>query len=144
MDTITTGTVSVSCSVLAPPEIVFSAWVTPELVSKWLFVSDDSEIVNATLDVVKHGKFSIQVWDKSNQQYIDYFGEYLEIDRPHKLIFTLQVPKHFPGETQVSVTINETPVGCDLQLIQSVAGAGITETSWKKMLDQLQLSLQNW
>ena len=128
---------------LAPAELVFDAWVNDELIHKWLFVGPNSEIVNTKIDLRINGKFSILELDKSNDEYIDHFGKYLEIDRPTRLAFTLSVPKHFPGETIVTLEIDSKDSGCELKLLQKGVSRDVTEESWKKMLEQLKLTLEN-
>jgi uncharacterized protein YndB with AHSA1/START domain len=129
--------------IFAQPEIVFDAWVKPELIRKWLFVGPTSEIISIEIDLKTQGKFSILELEKSNNEYIDHYGKYIEIDRPKKLAFTLSVPKHFPGETNVSVEIVATPEGSELRLTQVGVSKDVTEKSWNKMFAQLSLVLEN-
>ena len=135
--------VEISRVIFAPPEMVFDAWVKPELIHKWLFVGPTSEIISVELDLKIQGKFSILELEKSSNEYIDHYGRYIEIDRPRKLAFTLSVPKHFPGETKVAVEIKATGEGSELKLIQIGVSKDVTEEIWKKMFDQLSLTLEN-
>jgi len=75
-------------------------------------------------------------------EYIDHYGEYLEISKPNKLVFTLCVPKHFPGETKIDLEISKRNSGCELKLLQTGVPKDVTEESWKKMLEQLKLTLE--
>jgi uncharacterized protein YndB with AHSA1/START domain len=43
-------------------------------------------------------------------------GEYLEIDRPRRLVFTFGVPQFDPGYTRVTVEIVSDGEACDLTL----------------------------
>ena len=135
--------VDLSYRFLAPAEIVFNAWINEELIRKWLFIGPTSEIVNVKIDLKLHGKFSILEPEKSNNEYIDHYGEYLEINKPNKLVFTLCVPKHFPGETKVHIEISKRNPGCELKLLQTGVPKDVTEESWEKMLEQLKLTLEN-
>ena len=144
MNTKILESVDISRIILAPPEKVFDAWVKPELIRKWLFVGPTSEIINVKLDLKIQGKFSILEYEKTTNEYIDHYGEYTEIERPVKLAFTLSVPKHFPGETNVSIEIIATTGGSVLSLVQTGVSKNVTEPSWQKMLDQLSLTLENW
>ncbi len=135
--------VYISYSFSAPAEIVFDAWVNAELIHKWLFVGPTSEIVNVRIDLKVQGKFSILELEKSNNEYIDHYGEYLEISKPNKLAFTLSVPKHFPGETNVAIEIIPKGSGCELKLLQTGVSRDVTEESWRKMLAQLKRTLEN-
>ena len=129
---------------LTPPEAVFDAWLKPELIRKWLFVGPASEIVSVELDPTEKGKFSIVELDKQTNTRIDHHGEYIVIYRPHELMFRLFVPEKFPGESVVNVKIKTDGKGCELTLTQTAEATGITEASWKKMLEQLKLSLEIW
>ncbi|HXL56174.1 MAG TPA: SRPBCC domain-containing protein [Chitinophagaceae bacterium] len=122
-------------------ETVFDAWVKPEIVSKWLFVGPTSEIVKAEIDSTVDGFFSILELEKTNGVYIDHYGKYLEIERPKKLVFTLSVPKHFPGETCVNIQIETTVNGCVLTFMQTGVSPAIVEKNWKDMLQQLDVVL---
>lgn len=127
----------------ASPEAVFDAWTHPGLVRKWLFVGPTSEIVAIDLDLRINGKFSILEFEKSNQENIDHFGSYVEIERPHKLVFTLSVPKHFPGETKLTIEIASKNEGSELKLTQTGVSREVTEKSWLTMLEQLALAIEN-
>jgi uncharacterized protein YndB with AHSA1/START domain len=135
--------VSLSFNFLAPPEIVFDAWVNEDLIHKWLFVGPTSEIINVMIDLRVNGKFSILELEKSNNEHIDHYGEYLEISKPNKLAFTLSVPKHFPDKTNVVIKIMPEESGCKLTLIETGMSVNLTQESWKKMLEQLKLTLEN-
>ena len=128
---------------LAPPEVVFEAWVNEDIIHKWLFVGQDSEIVNVHVDLKAQGKFSILELEKSTNEYIDHFGEYLEIKKPNKLVFTLSVPRHFSGESKVEIEILPNNNGSVLTLVQTGVPKDVTEESWEKMLGQLKLTLEN-
>lgn len=125
------------------PEKVFDAWVNETLIRKWLFVGPTSKIIKVNIDLKVHGKFSILELEKTNNEHIDHYGEYLEIECPNRLAFTLSVPKHFAGETRVEIEISRTREGSELRFRQTGVSRQITEESWKKMLGQLKLTLEN-
>ena len=135
--------VEIHRSIFAQPEKVFDAWVKPELIRKWLFVGPTSEIINIEIDLRVQGKFSILEFENSTNEYIDHYGKYIKIDRPRKLAFTLSVPKHFPGETVVSIEIVATQNETELRLTQTGVSKDVTEGSWIKMFGQLSLVLEN-
>ena len=137
------NTVHLKRAFLAPPEVVFDAWVNEGIIHKWLFVGPESEIVSVHVDLKVRGKFSILELEKSNNEYIDHFGEYLEIKKPNRLVFTLSVPRHFSGESKVEIEILPNDNGSQLTLVQTGIPKDVTEESWKKMLEQLKLTLEN-
>ena len=80
----------------APPERVFDAWVNPEKVKAWMgapaakMTGQPDEVLRITTDPRVGGKFSFVV--RRQGQELDHAGEYLEVDRPRRLVFTWGVP----------------------------------------------------
>jgi uncharacterized protein YndB with AHSA1/START domain len=118
------------------PQTLFDAWVHPAIMKKWMFKSPTNEIINIKLDLKNGGKFSIL--ELANDKTINHYGEYLEIERPHRLKFTLEVPEHFPGVTEVTVSIGPTSKGCELELVQTGVAPEVTEKNWEDMLKKLE------
>lgn len=129
--------VHVSCHYDLSPEIIFDAWVNPEVIRRWLFVGPTSEITNVEINLEVEGRFSILELERSNGEYIDHFGKYKEIERPFRLVFTLCVPKHFSEETNVAIHIFPTLNGCEIKLTQEGISKEVTEKNWLEMLHQL-------
>ena len=134
--------VHLNCHYDVPPEVIFDAWINPEIMRKWLFIGPTSEIANIELNAQEEGQFSIIEFDKSSGEYLDHFGIYKEIEAPLQLVFTLSVPKHFPGETTVTIHIFPTLNGCELKLTQTGVPKDITESSWVNMLHALKLLVE--
>jgi uncharacterized protein YndB with AHSA1/START domain len=123
-------------------EDLFDAWVKPEIMRKWLFIGPNSEITKIECDLRINGKFSILELEKSSGEYIDHFGKYLEINRPLQLVFTLSVPKHFPGETIVTIHIFPTLNGSELKLNQAGVSKEKAEKNWQEMFQKLKLVVE--
>jgi uncharacterized protein YndB with AHSA1/START domain len=118
-----------------PAARVFDAWLDPVIVKRWLFRSSTNAIADAEISAKVGGKFSIV--EHANREVIDDFGEYLEIERPRRLAFTLEVPKHFSGITRVAIHISPTPNGCALELTQTGVRPEVTAGPWRTMLETL-------
>lgn len=121
-----------------PAEKLFCAWTDPAIVSQWLFKGDDSEIVKVELDLVAGGRFSIV--EQTRDDAIDHFGNYLVVDRPHRLCFTLEVPRHFSGVSQVQLefkTAETTTVATEMVFQQTGVDPPLVEGSWRRMFTQL-------
>jgi uncharacterized protein YndB with AHSA1/START domain len=116
-------------------ERVFDAWLDPVIVKQWLFRSPTNQIAEAAISAKVGGTFSIV--EHANREVIDHFGEYLEVERPRRLAFTLEVPKHFRGITRVSIHISPTPNGCTLELTQTGVSPEVTAGPWRTMLETL-------
>lgn len=116
------------------PERVFDAWLDPLIVEQWLFHSATNQI-EAQINAKVGGKFSVV--EHADGETIDHFGEYLELERPRRLVFTLEVPKHFPGITRVTIHLTPTTNGCALQLTQTGVSPEVTAGPWQSMLETL-------
>jgi uncharacterized protein YndB with AHSA1/START domain len=127
--------VQVSRSIDASPETVFDAWLEPAIMRRWMFHRPTNEISKIDSERVVGGAFSIV--ERDGDQEIDHFGRYLEFQRPNKLVFSLRVPKHYPGETLVTVGIEAAVHGCDVTLTQTGVAPEITEHTWRNMLEAL-------
>ncbi len=133
--------VQVSRQFNASPESVYDTWLKPEWVKRWLFKSDSNEITTVEINPRPGGHFSIL--ELNNGEEIDHFGNYREPERPHRLVFTLEVPKHFPGQTLVTVIIKPVAGGSVLNFTQTGVSPEITESNWKIMPDRLNEALGN-
>jgi uncharacterized protein YndB with AHSA1/START domain len=127
----------------ASPERVFDAWIDPGRADRWLFTSPTSERHNTELDVRVGGKWSIT----DRRDGIDYaaLGEYVEIDRPRRLVFSFGMPQFSPLSCNVTVEIVPDGDGCLMTLTQDgVPPASLkpTEEGWAIMFDALAAVLE--
>ncbi len=79
-------TVNVSKKIHAPIEKVFDAWLDPKMLSLFMMPMSgmpESDIEN---DARKGGRFTIIM--HAGDDLLPHTGEYLEINRPNKLVFT--------------------------------------------------------
>jgi len=121
----------------ASAEAVFDAWVTPSIMKRWMFISDDgdNDIYKVQTDLRVGAAYSILEWTGSED--IDHFGHYREIDRPHRLAFSLESPKHFKGRTSVTVTIEPQGSLTLLTFRQAGIGPSVVGKPWSRMFDML-------
>ncbi len=135
----------------AAPECVFDAWLLPATVRRWLFASPADETYTAELDARVGGKWAIT----AQRGGIDYTGsgEYLEIDRPRRLVFTFAMLRFSPNSDPITVEIAPAGSSCILTLTQ--AGIDIadelrqlppgveggTEKGWNDMFAALAVAL---
>ncbi len=108
------STIQVKHHFKAAPERVFDAWLDPQKARNFLFATRTGEIVRCDIDPRVGGAFKIT--DRRDGEDIDHTGQYLEIDRPKKLVFTLAVPKYSPLYTTVTLEIQPAEDGCNLTL----------------------------
>src|ERR1041385_6388437 len=131
----TNDPVQLSCRFDATAEMIFDAWINPAVMRQWLFVGPGSEIVKVETDVREGGAFSIL--EHNDGEEIDHFGQYVRIDRPSVLAFTLEAPKHFPGVTEVRIGLAPAEGGCQMQFEQTGVAREVTEESWRAMFRTL-------
>lgn len=126
----------------ASPERVFDAWLDPEKVMNWMSLSE--EMVRAEVDARVGGSFSFVC--RRDGEEVDHVGEYLEMDRPRRLVFTWSIPKESPDADRVIIDIVPQGTGCELTLLYELhpdwaAYASQSENAWRKMLDAIATSL---
>jgi uncharacterized protein YndB with AHSA1/START domain len=113
---------------------VYDAWITKPVAELWLFKNETNQLYFET-DLKEGGGFSVVEYDREKK--IDHWGKYLEIDRPNTLHFTLEVPAHFDGVSEVFIEVKETPGGTQLAFTQKNIDTSKTESAWKGMLAKL-------
>lgn len=129
------NTVTVTRHLTASPERVFDAWLDPQTTGKWLFATPTGQMVRVEIDARVGGRFVIV--DRRNGEDVEHTGEYLEINRPHRLVFTFGVPKYSPLFTTVTIDIEPSASGCDLKLTQENVPdeyLGRNEKGWTDIL----------
>lgn len=143
MSTEPRATVRVTHRFTASPERVFDAWLDPEKARRWLFATATGQMVRAETDPRVGGTFCFV--DRRDGKDIEHLGEYLELDRPSRLVFALCVPMFSTERTRVTVDI--VPLdggGCELTLTHEnvyAEYASRTEGGWGMLLDALDATI---
>jgi uncharacterized protein YndB with AHSA1/START domain len=122
----------------ASPKRVFDAWLDPATAAKFLFATPTGQMVRAEIDARVGGRFTFV--DRRDGEDVEHVGEYLEIDRPRRLVFTFAVPKFSSQSTTVSIDIVPDGAGCALTLTHEGVlpdYASRTEEGWTRILDGL-------
>jgi uncharacterized protein YndB with AHSA1/START domain len=126
-----------------PAERVFDAWLDRKTAGRWLFATPTGEMVRVEIDARVGGPFTFV--DRRNGEDIEHTGEYLEIDRPRRLVFTFMVPKYSKLSTRVTNDIVAVTSGCELTLTHDGVlpeYASRTEEGWGKILAGLAATLR--
>ncbi len=82
--------------IAARPSIVFEALTTAEGVRAW-WGPDDLPVITAEIDLRVGGEYRVRFQTLDGQQH-EAFGEYLEVDPPHRLVMTWRYA--FGGEPE--------------------------------------------
>jgi uncharacterized protein YndB with AHSA1/START domain len=136
------ATVRIARRFTASAERVFDAWFDADRMRHWLFSTPTGEMVRAEVDARVGGGFIFT--DRRDGVDVDHVGEYLEIDRPRRLVFSFTVPLFSTEPSEVSVEITSVGDGCELVLTHR----GVlpeyregTESGWTGILGGLAMSL---
>src|SRR3979490_1258790 len=98
----------------ASAERVFDAWLDPRTAGRWLFATATGQMVRVEIDARIGGRFIFV--DRRDGEDVEHCGEYLDIDRPRRLVFTFGVPKYSTETTRVCIDIVPRETGCELTL----------------------------
>jgi uncharacterized protein YndB with AHSA1/START domain len=134
---------AVSRFIAASPERVFDAWLDPVSVGEWLFATPDGVMETIEIDPKVGGRFLIV--ERRGPERAEHFGEYLEIDKPNRLVFSFAAMRD-SGYTKVSVTIVPEGEGSRLTLVHEMDPKwaeyeGRTREGWANILAGLARSL---
>lgn len=126
------------------PERLFDAWLDPETLGAWLFKTPEGEMVRVEADPRVGGSYAIV--ERREGEDVVHTGIYEEIERPSRLVFTLQVPKYSDSTARVTVEVAASEGGCALTLTQTVPPevadmAEQIEQGWAAILEALSARL---
>lgn len=123
---------------------VFDAWLDPARIAQWMFgpTVREERIDHIETDARVGGRFSFAV-DRHGQR-LEHVGEYLLIDRPHRLSFTWGIAGQ--SASHVAVDIGPAGTGCELTLVHTLDPAwadhvAATRDGWAFMLETLDREL---
>ena len=97
----------------APPEAVFDAWTDPEVLRRWWAPTPTWDCAGCDVDLRVGGGYVLRTRDDRTGDVHVVAGEYREVERPHRLVYTWawqgeQPPD--PGHTSL-VTVEFRPDG---------------------------------
>jgi uncharacterized protein YndB with AHSA1/START domain len=127
----------------ASPERVFDAWLDTKSVGRWLFATPDGVMERVEIDPRVGGRFQIE--ERRGGELTEHFGEYLEIDRPKRLVFSFAAMRD-SGYTKVTVTVTPDGDGSLLKLVHEMDPQWAeyeerTRQGWTMILDGLARAL---
>lgn len=125
----------------ALPERVFDSWLDDKSAGRWLFATPTGKMKTVQMDTRVGGSFTII--DSRPEGDATHYGQYLEIDRPRRLVFTFATDKNAAEVDPVAIEITPAPEGgCDLVLTHEMqpewsAYKDKTRQGWAKILEGL-------
>ena len=109
------ATIKVTRKIAASPERLFDAFIDPADAARFLFATPDGEIVRCDIDARVGGRFLIV--DRRADGDAEHHGEFVELDRPRRLVFRFRGPGTEEGEwSLVTVDFVDAPAGCQVTL----------------------------
>lgn len=136
------ATVRITRHFEAAAERVFDAWLDPQRAGQWLFATPTGQMVRVEIDARVGGKFVFV--ERRGGEDFEHHGEYLEIRRPSRLVFSFAVPKFSPLSTRVAIDIVPDQDGCMLTLVHEGVLPDFeqrTLSGWQAILDRLAAQL---
>lgn len=100
----------------SPPERVFDAWLDPAIARRFLFATDDGRMIRAEIDARPGGRFRFT--EERTSGVADHRGEYVEVTRPWRLVFTFSAGD--PVADRVTVELVPAGEGTDLTLTHEI------------------------
>lgn len=137
----------VSRRLSAPPERVFDAWLNPEKVRAWMSAALSGmglagDVRRIEVDARIGGGFVFS--DMRDEGEAVHWGNYLEMDRPHRLVFTWFTSEEEERENNSTVTLTLEPDGdgCVATIVHEMSADWTeyidkVEGGWGRMLAQI-------
>ena len=139
--TLRPASVRLSRLLSAVPERIFDAWLNAEEARTFLFAGPTGDAMRSEIDARIGGGFRIvRRWGGED---VEYSGEYLEIDRPHRLVFSLFVERYAQRDDRVIVELAPLEEQSLLVLTHELSLPGPAERSriqrgWAIVLDGME------
>jgi len=131
--------VQVRRRVKAGAEQIFDLWTKPDLMVRWMSPFPGAVDCKASCDPRPGGAFSLVMSSKESSREVS--GIYVQVDRPHKLVFTWIGPLTNNVNTLVTVELN--PRGDETEIVlthERLPTSAILEghtKGWGVILDHL-------
>lgn len=125
-------------------ERVFDAWLDVGLASQFMFATETGDLVRCEMDARVGGEFVMT--DRRADGDVEHRGKYLEIDRPHRLVFSFGIPAESPDYDIVTIEIRPVEGGCELTLTTQMMPewaeyADKARDAWSRILNALDRAL---
>jgi uncharacterized protein YndB with AHSA1/START domain len=125
----------------ATAEEVFDAWTSPEVMRRWLHCGADWDTPVAEVDLRLGGAVRI-VMRRPDGRQAGAHGEYMVIDRPHRLVMTWTFDDEPTNQQMIELTFAESGGSTTVVLtnrdISTDERRDAQDEGWRGCLDQLE------
>jgi uncharacterized protein YndB with AHSA1/START domain len=97
-----------------PADRVYDGLLDAATASKFLFRTPTGHVVQAEIDARVGGRYSLT--ERRNGEDVVHTGEYLELERPRRIVFSFGVPKYSQAVSTVTFDLVPLGEGCDATL----------------------------
>lgn len=123
-----------------PADRVFDAFLDASRVGEWLFATPGGVMEKTDYDPRPGGTFAI--FERRNGELARHWGEFIEIDRPRRIVFAFWVEEAPDDPTRVTVDFTRAGDGCDVILVHDLEAHWAhyrdrTVEGWSMILDSL-------
>src|SRR6185503_710871 len=94
----------------ASAERVFDAFLDPAKAGRFMFATPTGQMVRVEIEPRVGGRFTFV--DRRDGEDVEHSGEYLEMHRPRRLVFSICVPKYSKNVDRVTIEITPLASGC--------------------------------
>lgn len=134
--------VRIYSNVRAKPEQVFDAWLDPKSIAQWMFKPWNDKVIKISTDGFPDTEFSFLI-ERAGER-INHVGTYIEVRRPHRLVFTWGLENSPMGDSRVSIDFE--PNGEDTYMTLTHRGVdpdykNRTQDGWDKIIASLQSAI---
>jgi len=123
-------------------EDVFDAWLDPKKIAKWMTAPAGDKSLKVQTDATPGTTFSFV--NLRDGKEVNHVGEYIEIRRPHRLVFTWGVEGYPLGNSRVAIDFEPNVAETFLTLTHRGVGPEYlerTKAGWETIISALEKTL---
>jgi uncharacterized protein YndB with AHSA1/START domain len=120
-------TITVHHRFAAPSERVYDGFLDAATAAKFLFRTPTGRVMASEIDARVGGKYLFT--ERRNGEDVHHVGEYLELERPRRIVFTFGVPNYSQAVSTVTLDIVPRGAGCDMTLTSTGVASEWAERS---------------
>ena len=129
----------------APPQAVFDAWTSPEVLRRWFHAEHDWETTEATADPRGGGEVRVVMRDPGEDVEYGGGGRYTEVSAPERLAFTWRWDDNPSWEQIIEIDFEEQDGATLMTFVQNglwdEEALRSHKSGWRNCFDNLESTL---